>query len=310
MTPEPMPEQAPAPTPETHAEKVSHVTQLISEQPETDTPEDPKANGEDRGQQAAHDDAGGDGSTTSQLDGAEPDAIEDVEETAEGVAGEDTGAVSVKGLAEHLGIEPADVYELEIPVGAEGETVTLGEMKDNFKEYGPVKEAQQAVKQERDNYEKQILQTRTELNQIMQLIPAEMRQQLLSQARDRNSNWQNEQEKLVLEAVPDWADADTRAKDRGAIVDLGSDYGFSESEMTYTQDARTLRLLRDMASMRREMQDMRAAAKREPGKPNAPGKRAPTQSKSRKLAAALSKAKSSPTMQNKEAAVSALIRAQ
>ena len=132
---------------------------------------------------------------------------------------------------------------------------------------------------------------------------------MVSESKARHSSWEREQKEQVLEAIPDWQDADSRAKDREAIVSLGEQYGFSEPEMTHTQDARTLRMLRDFAHLRRELEEAKAATKKQPGRPNAPGKSQPTISRSRKLAAALGRAKTDPTPQNRAAAVSQLLKA-
>lgn len=247
-------------------------------------------------------------SGSGQLDVQEHDATDGVEDDPQAGEGEADSPVNIAALAEHLGVDASDVYELEVPLGDDMDPVSLGELKDAFKEYGPVKEARQANQKQRDDYERMVLATRHELNQVMHLIPENIRGAILQEARDRNQHWQNEQEQTVLEAIPDWADADKRATDRAAIVELGADYGFSESEMTFTQDARTLRLLRDMAGYRRELEEMRTAAKREPGRANKPGKPAPTQTKSRKLRAAISRAKAQPTHNNQVAAVSQLLR--
>ena len=221
----------------------------------------------------------------------------------------DDAPVALSEIAQQLGVQSADLYELEIPLGRELGNVTLGEMKDAFKEYGPVKEMQATLDQQRNDYERQLLATRSELNQIMQLIPDQIRGSIIQQAQDRNASWQREQEKAVLEAVPDWKDADKRAADRDKLIEDGAAYGFSQSEIVATQDARVLRMLRDFAYMKRELADMKASAKRVAPKVAAPGQQ-PKSSANAKLRRRLAHAKQSSNRTDKVGAVTELIRNQ
>lgn len=298
------------PTPETHSQKVTAITEMINAQndvkpaKETDHSDRPAADITDvRG------DNDGTGAVDSGADNA-PESVENAAETdAKGLVEGDGESVTLSNLAEHLGLEPADVYELEIPI-ADGETTTLGQLKDEFKEYGPAKKYQAKLVEEREAFERSQLQTRSELNAIIQAIPEQMRAQVINAGRAHQQQWSKDQETAVLEAIPEWQDADNRAKDRAMLVEDGAEYGFSEQEITYTQDARTLRMLRDFSRMRRELQGMKAAAKAQPGRASPPGKAVPTTQSKRKLKAALSRAKADPTIQGKAATVSALIRNQ
>lgn len=252
---------------------------------------------------------GGNDSGTSEVDLGEPDAPEslpdDPEEPAAAVADE---PITVAKLAESLGVDPADVYELEVPID-KGVTVSLGELKDAFKQYGPVKEAIARNKEDRSDFERQVLKTRTELSAIVAAIPPELRERVVQEARSRNSTWEKEQERLALETMPELGKADERAKFREMLIEDGAEYGFSEQEITYTQDARTLRMLRDFATMKRELQAMKSAAKRQPGRANPPGKAAASNpSKQRLRDAIVQRGRADPTSSGKAAAIAALLR--
>jgi hypothetical protein len=296
------------PKPESTAERIAAISELIQGQQDEvqgDAPEG--ADGGSAVQESV------DAESTAEatvLDQQESNAPEGVEDDAQGAApGDSQDVVTLADLAKHLELEPSDVYELEIPIG-DGVTTTLGQLKDEFKEYGPAKEYQKTLEHDRSEFEKQVLQTRAELNAIVSAIPDEMRETVISAGREHQAQWAKEQEKAVLEAIPDWQDADNRAKDRALIIEYGAEYGFSEPEMTYTQDARTLRMLRDFANMRRELQEMRAAAKAKPGKASPAGRSANQIKSGRKLAQLLKKGKSNPTIQGKAQVVSQLIRNQ
>jgi hypothetical protein len=247
---------------------------------------------------------------SSELDQSEPDGSSGVPDGTEGSQEEPAGEpVTIAGLAEHLGVEPADVYELDIPIG-DGVTVTLGQLKDEYKQYGPVREATQKIQEDRSNFERSVLATRAELNAIMTQIPEQFRESVINGGRAHQAQWEKEQEKLVLEAIPEWADPVKRATARLQLIEDGAEYGFSEHEITFTQDARTLRMLADFSRFKRELMDAKAAAKRVPGAANAPAKSSTEQSSKRRLAQAIAKAKADPTIQGKAAVISQLIRGQ
>jgi hypothetical protein len=301
-------------TPESHAERITAITGMINDQNEYTADSDgatPKDSGDGEAVpvEAVRGDGSGHGADPVQT-GDAPTGVDDDQSGEEktDTPGDDD-AITLSSLANHLGVEQSDVYELDIPI-ADGESVTLGQLKDEYKEYGTAKDYQAKLTGERDTFEKQVLQTRSELNAIMANIPENMRGQLIEAASGHQKQWQDDQEKAVLEAIPDWADSDKRAKDRESLVTDGAEYGFTAAEITYTQDARTLRMLNDFSKMKRELSEMRTAAKAQPGKASAPGRgTASTQSK-RKLRAAIGRAKADPTMQGKASVVSQLIRNQ
>jgi len=229
----------------------------------------------------------------------EPEAVQAEEE--------EPPRVTVKDLAERLGLEPRDIYdELEIPLG-DGQSVTLGEWKDRVKELRAVDLERDQVKQSRESYERDLMRTRQEVNALMALIPEQARAQLIHQARERSTAYEAEQRKAVLDAIPDWQNPDRLAADREAIVAMGAEFGFSEQEITWTQDARTVRMLHDFMRLRERVASIDIESKRQAAvtKKSAPGTK---QAKGRKLAQVIAKAKASGDRRDKEAAVAQLIR--
>jgi hypothetical protein len=233
------------------------------------------------------------------------------EQLAAGDTGEgEESAVTVKGLAEKLGLEAKDIYEgLEIPLG-DDHVVTLGEWKDRVNALADIDGERESVATQRAEYERNVMQTKQELNAIIQLIPAEQRQAILDRARGQVEAYETEQKMQVLHQIPEWKDQDTMAKDRARIVEMGSEYGFSEQEITYTQDARTVKMLNDFMRLRERVKEAEKAAKAKPGEV----KKSPAGNKNRRTNRRLSEvihgAKQSKDVRTKEAAVSELIRSQ
>jgi hypothetical protein len=292
-------------------EKIATVTALI------------RGDNEDQGDKGADEKPGssaqdnsdvGDDSGTRQddLQGSErgegvSDDEQDAKAQADSGSDSDEQEITLATLAEYLNVDPADVYEIEVPIG-EGEKISIGALKDEYKQYGPVREATAKIQERERSYERSLMKTRTELNAILATLPIEIREQAAMNGKQYQAQWEQQQEKMVLETIPEWADADQRAKFREMLIEDGAEYGFSEAEITYTQDARTLKMLKDFATMKRELQAMKASTKRVPGKANPPGKANKSTSGKRRLAQAMQRAKADPSIQGKASFVSELIR--
>ena len=305
-------------TPQSNDDTVAQIAALIGGQGDEDGQPAPTVVDDSQ----EHDPDSGPGEeTTADVGTDSPDSLHDLFglKPPEGVA-EDTPAdadsdpepdtaVTVKELAEKVGVEAKDLYdELVIPLG-DDETTTLGEWKDRVKSLKSLDEERADITQIRNDYEKSLLQTRTELSALMQLLPEENRAELVKAAQERAGNYETEQQQAVLEAIPAWKDQDQLAKDRAGLVDMGSEYGFSEHEITYTQDSRTLRMLHDFLRLRERINSIETATKRKSAGPNKAGK--PVKAvKGSKLAQAIRAAKASPDNRVKEAVVSQLISGQ
>ena len=252
--------------------------------------------------------------TVEEILAGEHDSNEPVEEQEqapeEDTTEPDDDGVSLKDIADKLGVEPKDLYdELVIPLG-DDKTVTLGEFKDRVKELQDVDQVKQEVSDREADLERESLQMRAELNQLMNMIPEEMREPLIRESTSRHANYLQEQQAAVLEAIPAWKDHDSLAKDRDAIVDLGNSYGFSSQEMTFTQDARVLRMLHDFVRLRERSSNADANSKREAKtRPGKPGKKQSGRGGG-KLKQAIQRAKASPDSRVAESVVSQLIRSQ
>lgn len=254
---------------------------------------------------------GGDHSRSEPVDSQESDPIDGVEDDPEAAPGADTAddldaGVTLAELAAKINLEPADLYDIEVPLG-KGETMTLGQLKDQAKEYGSVDEMKQKITAEREDHELAVMRTRSEINGILRAIPEDIRAQVVEAGRAFSTGWEREQREQVIQAIPDWSDPDVLAKDRDSIVAVGAEYGFSKPEMEYTQDARTLRMLRDFTRLRSEIEGMRSAAKANRAKPGAPGKQNKRTLTKRKLASALGEARASKDVGVKRDAIKQLL---
>jgi hypothetical protein len=254
-------------------------------------------------------DAGGTEFSGSSVDKQEPasdaSVLDDEQDTE--APDDDDKPVTLKELAAHLELEPSDVYDMEVAIG-DGKAVSLGELKDAYKEYGPVKEATNKIKEREGTLERELLATRAHINRILPLIPEQNRQAILAQAADSTKAWETEQGRVVLETIPSWSDAGVRRSDRDAINTHGAKYGFTQAEMSYTKDARMQRFMYDAMKDRQEIEGMRTASKKKTAGADAPAKPTGKATKQRKLAQALRAAKASNNVSDKRSAVTQLLR--
>ena len=228
-----------------------------------------------------------------------------------GQAGDSTDPeplVTVKELAEKLGVDAKDLYnDLAVPLG-DGETVTLGEFKDRVKDLRELDAQKEQFTEAQSQASRDSLAQRAEMSELLGLIPAEMREQLVKAAGDRHQGYIQQQQQEVLEAIPEWRDQDTLARDRDAIIALGNEYGFNSQEITATHDARTLRMLHDTVRLRERLNTADANSKKQSkARAGSPGK---TQNKrtGSKLKQAVQRAKDSNDPRDQHAAVSEILR--
>jgi hypothetical protein len=236
------------------------------------------------------------------------DTVEATDQDAE--AGDDQEPdqrITPSDLAAKLGLEAKDLYdELQIPLGDDKFT-TLGEWKDRVKDLQDVDGARQALTEDKAEYEKGSLRDRQVLQRVVELIPPEIRDQVMAVAQEQYSGYMEQQQKVVLEAIPEWKDADKRAADRDKLVEMGQEFGFSEQEITATHDARTLRFMHEYMRLRERLSAIDVASKQKRTKPNK-ASAGTKQTKRGKLAAALGKAKQTGDSADQAAAISLLLQ--
>ena len=246
----------------------------------------------------------------------EPADAGTVESDAEGdTPGEPTGddepqaKITPTEIAELMGVDAKDVYtELEIPL-PNGESFTLSEAKDRYVELLELDKNKEAVEEEKSELGRKEIALIAEMQQMINVMPPEMREQAVKLAGQRHHSYIEQQEQMVLDAIPEWRDRDVLAKDRDAIIALGREYGYTPEEVTGTHDARALKMIHDMARMKARLANADANSKKQTkAAPGAPGKA--KKKSGGKLAQAIAAAKQSADTRLQEQAVSQLIRNQ
>jgi hypothetical protein len=165
-----------------------------------------------------------------------------------GVAGK---PATLAEAAERLGVDVAALYELAVPMGGEGEAVTLGALKDRATKAHGLEVERLAFERERDAGRSEIAQARAELHDLLALLPpSALDARTLGALRERQERARSEQMALLLKAEPSWRDERVYQRDYAAIRETVAAFGFSDAELASIVDHRLLRMLASFARTR------------------------------------------------------------
>ena len=203
-------------------------------------------------------------SSQSQPDG-DPETSE-----AEAEPDESPETLTVKGLAEKLGIDAKELYQsVSIDLG-EGQTLTLGELKDRGKDLLQSEALLANASEQQLEIENELLVKRQQLNVEAQRLGVEFTPEQSADHRRTIEAYQDDQVRKALQIMPDWQDKATREADLTRIDKITRQYGFSEAEQSTILDARLLKVFRDFQRQR----DTLARFKKE--KVHSKGKQSPS----------------------------------
>lgn len=157
---------------------------------------------------------------------------------------------SLKALAAKLGIEPADLYGVKVPM-PNGEPMTIGQLKDNAKAMGEFEAAQaewdKAVGLQRVAH----AQEREEVAELLRMLPQHLlTPAMVNRARESAAQFKEQQAAKLLDLVPEWRDSVQYAADRKVMEAHVEQYGFRKDELASLLDARLMAYIR--ANARRE----------------------------------------------------------
>ena len=182
----------------------------------------------------------------------------------------------LSSLAEKLQAPPEKLYAVKVPI-ADGETRTLGELKDGYKTAKVLETERETFHVERTAYQTEQRQTAAELQQVLQALPPQaLTPELIAQARAQLAEKATRDRAKLLELVPEWRDDLKRAADQATIEEYVAGYGFTKDDLAGVADARLHKLLRAAALREKELKVAKAAPPRKVAQAPRPGK-APSQ---------------------------------
>jgi hypothetical protein len=153
------------------------------------------------------------------------------------------GPTTFKQLAEKLDVAPKELYATEVMPG-----VTIGDMKDAYKNHSELETSQNTLDTRRVEFDTEMAQRGQEIASIASIIGTDhiTPQQKQEIQRLTSQNAQRETQ-LLLQTTPEWRDAAVAESDRGDMLDWAAGFGLTEADMAGIQDHRWVRALRTAA---------------------------------------------------------------
>ncbi len=216
-----------------------------------------------------------------------------------------SGDLSVKELAETLGTTPKKLYEsLQITTG-DGETLTLGEVKDRIT-------TQEAATRESVERETAISQRESAMLQNMQLLDSVMHDlkgklspEIVQKLQRQTAEREARERGMMLKAMPELADKAQLDTFRTDVAETMQAYGFRPNELVI-RDHRIALAIKDLIQTKRQLQKlMEFQPEQTPPKTRKPqGK----QRRPNRSAETIAKGRSSNRPQDKAVAVNAILQ--
>lgn len=165
-------------------------------------------------------------------------------------------------LAERLGVKPEDLYAVEVPM-ADGTSVKLGELKDAYADRESTARKELELEERRIKIEAELTRAKSEIETLIKELPPEvLKPEFLERVRKDALAARERERRAVMEAIPEWADEETRTRELQGIVEMLQDYGYSPQYLEQSLDSRLIRLARDSWLRKTRIERALAAVKR------------------------------------------------
>jgi hypothetical protein len=180
----------------------------------------------------------------------------------------------LKDLAERLELKPEDLYKVKVPM-ANGESLTLGEIKDLAAGSGDLTEREMRFEEDRSRREGELLRAQSELQTLIAALPkGAIKPEVLEAVQARHTATLKRERELTLDVIPEWRDEAKRTEEITGMIEHLKGYGFPENYLGTLTDHRSLRYVRD--NWRREQRVRKALEQVGKGAPPATGKSKPS----------------------------------
>ena len=194
--------------------------------------------------------------------------------------------LDIKSVAERLGVDPGELYgALKVKL-ADGEELSVGDLKDRLKPQAEIETLKQNLTKARGEWEASKIRQSRELQAILSAIPQQaVSPQLLELHQSQRAERLSREREALLRAIPEWADTGVITAERKQLSDYLAETGWPEGTVDAIEDHRLFVTLRAAAQDRAELQKLRAekakaeqprpkvAAKPQPARPQTEGQR-------------------------------------
>lgn len=190
---------------------------------------------------------------------ADEDAdLETGDEADEADESDEVEAYKLENLAEKLGVEAEDVYNIEVPI-ADGETATISELKDAYKDVEAINTERETLEHTRVTQQNEQLAARDQITKLVSLLGDQVPDELWQAVEDIQGQEVAKAGESMLAAIPDWKEPAAVKADMTAMGEHLKSYGFTAADLGRVMDSRLMVYIRD--NMRKEKLAKEAKAK-------------------------------------------------
>jgi len=170
---------------------------------------------------------------------------------------ESAGGITIKELATQLGTSPKKLYEsLEIGL-ADGETITLSEMKNQFKRQDAVTREYAERDQQLSQREAQMLENLQLLQSVQSDLAGKLSPEVVQQLQTRTRKQEVAEQQLLFQAAPELRDSAKLDSFRSDVAEAMGTFGFKPHELVI-RDHRIALAMRDYVRVKRQLNDLLA----------------------------------------------------
>jgi len=181
---------------------------------------------------------------------------------------DDDESLDANALAKKLDITVKELYSVKFKYGDQGESLTLGELKDVGARAGQLDDEAEMLVDDRTRLDNDNMKSRVEIQNIVSLLPIEsLTPALIQQSKEQHESLVRQERIALHETIPGWKEPSVELTDRAAMNAHLAEYGFKEVEANYMIDHRLIKFIHDMTVMR-DRSKLKAAEVRKIAKKN------------------------------------------
>ncbi len=137
--------------------------------------------------------------------------------------------LDIKSVAERLGVDPGELYgALKVKL-ADGEELSVGDLKDRLKPQAEIETLKQNLTKARGEWEASKIRQSRELQAILSAIPQQaVSPQLLELHQSQRAERLSREREALLRAIPEWADTGVITAERKQLSDYLAETGWPE----------------------------------------------------------------------------------
>jgi hypothetical protein len=179
-------------------------------------------------------------------DSSEGEQSEDEGSTEGEAPGKKVVPKTLAELSEATGIDVAELYNLSVPSSKEGESFTLGELKDAMAKQSSFQVRELEWEEQRAKAEAETIRARAEMEELLTSLPKSiLKPELIEKVKAAYDGRVQAERRKTLEVIPDWKDADRRTSEIEGMVDHLKGYGLSAEYLGTVTDHRMIRYIRE-----------------------------------------------------------------